>query len=311
MKEKGLFGRFRTGLTRTREKLGSRLGFLFRSRRSEQEFFEEMEEILVSSDVGVETALKLVEEFHDRVREQALFGGPRMEEAFIEFLAEGLKSASLEAPDQGLQIILLLGANGSGKTTTAAKLGHRLQTRGVPAMLAAADTFRAAAIDQLSTWAKRVKLPLIRQQSGADPGAVVFDAINAARARNIRCLLVDTAGRFHNRVNLVKELQKIDKIIRNKLETPDQYQRIGVLDATAGSNAYAQAAAFHEAVELDGVILTKLDSSARGGVALAVGFGLDLPICAVGLGEGLEDLVDFQARAFAESLLLDAAEAAG
>jgi fused signal recognition particle receptor len=197
---------------------------------------------------------------------------------------------------------MFLGVNGSGKTTTAGKLAKAYTEAGRSVLLAAADTFRAAASEQLAEWAERTEVPIIRQKPGADPGAVVFDALDAVKARKYNTLLVDTAGRFHNRDNLVRELQKIDKIVRSKLTDQDRYLKLIVLDATAGSNAYTQAKSFHESVPLDGVILTKMDSSARGGVVIPLVIDLGLPVYRLGVGEGVDDLVPFDEHLYVQSL---------
>jgi len=292
------------GMSKTRAGLGSRLAFLFRSRKTEKELYDELEEILITSDVGVTTAQTIVSSFRTLAARQTITGADALQNAFGGFLEELLsrvQQPELEGP--GMTVLMLLGVNGSGKTTTAGKLAKMYQQAGKSVLLAAADTFRAAAADQLAEWSKRADVPLVRQQAGADPGAVVFDAMDAARARKHDFVIIDTAGRFHNRENLVRELQKIDKIVRSKIGSEDRYLRMIVLDATAGSNAYTQAKSFHEAVPLDGVILTKLDSSAKGGVVLPLLIDLELPVVRVGVGEGVDDLVPFEVGAYVRSLL--------
>lgn len=298
-----ILDRFKSGLKKTREGLGNRLGFLFRSRSDEDAFFSELEEILVSSDVGVETAGQLVAGFRKEAAEQNLFGSDRLYPAFRSYLCAWMETGTVSLAPGRFTTLLLLGVNGSGKTTSAGKLAALFAAGGRKVILAAADTFRAAAVEQLAVWAERTGTPLVRQQTGADPGAVVFDALTAAKSRGCDTVIADTAGRFHNRENLVRELQKISKIIDAKTEPGDQVLRIAVLDATAGSNAFAQARSFNEAVGLDGVILTKMDSSARGGVAIAVAGTLRLPLWMVGLGEGIDDLVPFAAEAYVDALL--------
>ena len=292
------------GMSKTRAGLGSRLAFLFRSRKSEKEFYEELEEILITSDVGVSTAQTIVGSFRALAARQTITGDDALQSAFGGFLEELLSRVTppgVEGP--GMTVLMLLGVNGSGKTTTAGKLAKMYHQAGKSVLLAAADTFRAAAADQLAEWSIRADVPLVRQQAGADPGAVVFDAMDAARARKHDFVIIDTAGRFHNRENLVRELQKIDKIVRSKIGSEDRYLRMIVLDATAGSNAYTQAKSFHEAVPLDGAILTKLDSSAKGGVVLPLLIDLELPVVRVGVGEGVDDLVPFDVGAYVRSLL--------
>lgn len=291
------------GMTKTRAGLGSRLAFLFRSRKSEKEFYDELEEILVTSDVGIKATQSIVASFRELAERKALTGGEALQAAFIAFLEELLRQVTAPELDRpGMNILMLLGVNGSGKTTTAGKLAKSAIASGKSVLLAAADTFRAAAADQLAEWSVRTGAALVRQQAGADPGAVVYDALDAARARKHDLVIIDTAGRFHNRDNLVRELQKIDKIVQAKLAENDGYYKMIVLDATAGSNAFMQASSFHEAVPLDAAILTKLDSSARGGVILPLIADLGLPLFRIGVGEGADDLVPFAASAWVHSL---------
>ena len=286
---------------KTRQNLGSKLGYLFRSKKSEAEFFDELEEIFISSDVGIETSSKVAEDFRKYCSDNSVFGKERIKESFIEFLASILIPGDFILNEEGLTVLMLLGANGSGKTTTAAKIAGKFKTNGKKVMFAAADTFRAAAVEQLHEWAQRIDIPIIKQQQGADPGAVVFDAMMSAVAKDIDLLIIDTAGRFHNKVNLTKELQKIDKIIKSKIGD-NKYMKFAVLDATAGSNSYTQAEVFNESMNLDGVVITKMDSSARGGVTIAVSYGLGLPVYMVGVGEKPEDLIPFEPDSFAASL---------
>ena len=293
--------KFQKGMGKTRQNLGSKLGYLFRSKKSEAEFFDELEEIFISSDVGIETSSKVAEDFRKYCSDNSVFGKERIKESFVEFLASILIPGDFILNEEGLTVLMLLGANGSGKTTTAAKIAGKFKTNGKKVMFAAADTFRAAAVEQLHEWAERIGIPIIKQQQGADPGAVVFDAMISAVAKNIDLLIIDTAGRFHNKVNLTKELQKIDKIIKSKIGD-NKYMKFAVLDATAGSNSYTQAEVFNESMNLDGVVITKMDSSARGGVTIAVSYGLGLPVYMVGVGEKPEDLIPFEPDSFAASL---------
>lgn len=290
-------------MARTRAGLGSRLAFLFRSRKTEKEFYDELEEILVTSDVGVTVTRSIVDSFRELAGRQAITGGEALQSAFVAFLEQLVsRVVAPEIGGPGMSVLMLLGVNGSGKTTTAGKLARSAAESGRSVLLAAADTFRAAAADQLAEWSTRAGVPLVRQQAGADPGAVVYDALDAARARKHDLVIVDTAGRFHNRENLVRELQKIDKIVRSKLAEGDRYYRMIVLDATAGTNAFTQARSFHEAVPLDAAIVTKLDSSARGGVILPLIADLGLPVFRIGVGEGVDDLVPFEGTAWVHSL---------
>lgn len=294
--------KYAQGLAKTRAGFGSRLAFLFRSRKTEKEFFQDLEEILVSSDVGVVTATRIVGEFREYAAQRALIGSENLQQAFIDFLTPLVTLPAPVLAPGGLRVILLLGVNGSGKTTTTGKLAARYAAQGEKVLLAAADTFRAAAIEQLAEWANRSGVDFVRQQQGADPGAVVFDAMDAARARGCTLVLVDTAGRFHNRENLVRELAKIDRIVGSKIGPDDQYLKLIVLDATAGGNAFTQAKSFHEAVPLSGAVLTKMDSSAKGGVVLPLTIELKLPLFMIGVGEGIDDLVPFDPELYVKSL---------
>ncbi|MDR2734770.1 MAG: signal recognition particle-docking protein FtsY [Spirochaetota bacterium] len=293
--------KYRLGLEKTRAGLGSRLTYLFRSRKSEKELYAELEEILIAADAGVSTTKLMINAFREYTQNKKI--NDATEELFISFLEELLsRAAPPQLPQDIFKVILFLGVNGSGKTTTIGKLAKTFSRENERVIIAAADTFRAAAAEQLAEWAGRANVPLVRQQQGADPGAVVFDALASARARSASLLLVDTAGRFHNRETLVRELQKIDKIIKGKSGAEDRYYRMIVLDATAGTNAFAQAKSFHEAVPLDAVILTKMDSSAKGGVVLPLVIELGLPIFRLGVGEGIDDLIPFEAAAYARAL---------
>ena len=295
--------KYRLGLAKTRGGFGSRLSYLFRSRKSEQEFYTELEEILITADVGMTTTQILVQSFKEYARDRSLRTADILQDAFVDFLEQLLSRVPpLDLSGNTFKTLLLLGVNGSGKTTTIGKLAKSFAREGERVIMAAADTFRAAAIEQLAEWAERASVPLIKQQQGADPGAVVFDALAAARARESSLLLVDTAGRFHNRETLVRELQKIDKIVKGRMGPEDRYLKMIVLDATAGANAFVQAKSFHEAVPLDAVILTKMDSSARGGVVLPLVIELGFPIFRLGVGEGVDDLIPFDIASYVRAL---------
>lgn len=269
------------------------------------ETWEELEALLVQADLGVETTLEVVEELQQQTRE---VGWTRTED-----LAEGLRSSLrsrldahtdfLSNPD-GLTVILVVGVNGSGKTTTAAKLGKKFQEQGLQVLLAAADTYRAAATEQLQSWGERLGLRVIAGQAGADPGAVTYDAVTSAVARKVDVLLVDTAGRLHTRYNLMEELKKVERVAGKAMPGAPHAVWL-VMDATTGQNALQQARAFKEAVGVSGIILAKLDSSARGGMAFAIQRELGLPILFAGLGEQADDLQPFDPDAFVESILGD------
>jgi fused signal recognition particle receptor len=295
----GFLGRLRATLARTREALGAHLDALLAGPLDDR-FFDELEEALIRADVGPGLAAEIVR----RLREQADGAGTPGE---LRARLAGIVADLLGAPhtlrlEPPPAVVLILGVNGSGKTTTIGKLAHRLRGAGRRVLLAAADTFRAAAIEQLEIWGARAGAPVVRHKEGADPAAVVFDAAQAARARGVDVLIVDTAGRLHTKSNLMEELKKIDRIVARAL--PDApVERLLVLDATTGQNGLAQARHFHRAVGLTGLVLTKLDGTARGGIAVAVARDLRVPIAFIGTGEGLDDLDPFDPSAFAAALL--------
>ncbi len=294
----GWFTRLRSSLGRTRDAIASRLDALLQEPLDDA-FFEGLEEILIQADVGPALSAEITE----RLRRDP---GARTAEAIRTALGTILRDL-LGAPgslrlDPAPAVVLVLGVNGSGKTTTIGKLAFRMRQEGRRVMLAAADTFRAAAIEQLELWGERVGAPVVRHKAGSDPSAVVFDAAAAAQARGADVLIVDTAGRLHTKVNLMEELRKMDRVLARAL--PDSpVQRLLVLDAGTGQNGLAQARRFHEAVGLTGVVLAKLDGTAKGGIAVAVVRDLGVPIAFVGIGEGLEDLVPFDPAAFVAALL--------
>lgn len=297
--------KWRDGLTRTRKSAFGRIANMLGVSEISSETWEELEALLVQADLGVETTLEVVEELQQQTRE---VGWTRTED-----LAEGLRSSLrsrldahtdfLSNPD-GLTVILVVGVNGSGKTTTAAKLGKKFQEQGLQVLLAAADTYRAAATEQLQSWGERLGLRVIAGQAGADPGAVTYDAVTSAVARKVDVLLVDTAGRLHTRYNLMEELKKVERVAGKAMPGAPHAVWL-VMDATTGQNALQQARAFKEAVGVSGIILAKLDSSARGGMAFAIQRELGLPILFAGLGEQADDLQPFDPDAFVESILGD------
>jgi fused signal recognition particle receptor len=297
---KGWLARFREGLARTREALAARLDSL-RGRPLDESVFEELEESLLQADLGVRATQAVIARLRERART-----GLRSEEALREVLAEILLETLGEARPLVLApppaAVVVLGVNGSGKTTTAGKLAHRFRQDGRKVLLAAADTFRAAAIDQLEIWAERAGVDVVRHREGADPAAVVYDAAQAARARHVDVLIVDTAGRLHTKVNLLEELRKLDRVLRRELPG-SPVEELLVLDATTGQNGIAQARQFTGALPVTGLVLTKLDGTARGGVVVAIADELHLPVKLVGLGEGPDDLQPFDPRAFVDALL--------
>lgn len=270
----------------------------------DEDLMEELEEALIEADVPVSFALELVEEVQQRAEREHITDGEGLLQLLRNIIRRELtpfEAAIVEAPTPPL-VILVLGVNGVGKTTAIAKLAHSYQQAGLKVMMVAADTFRAAAIEQLEVWADRVGCDLVRQESGSDPGAVVFDALNAAAARGTDVVIIDTAGRLHTKHNLMAELVKINKVIERGLGRPAD-EKLLVLDATTGQNALNQGREFHAAVALTGLVLTKLDSTAKGGVALSVVGELEVPIKLIGVGEKLEDLAPFSAVEFADALL--------
>lgn len=294
----GWLARLRQSLGRTRDAVATRLDALLAAPPDEA-FFNELEEILIQADVGAAFSAEIVE----RVRRDPAARTPdAVRAALAAILREALGSPRALRLDPPPAVVLIVGVNGSGKTTTIGKLAYRLSAQGRRVMLAAADTFRAAAIDQLEVWGERVGAPVIRHRAGADPAAVVFDAAQAAAARRADVLIIDTAGRLHTKVNLMEELKKIDRVIARALPAAP-VERLLVLDATTGQNGLAQARHFHQAVGLTGAALTKLDGTAKGGIVVAVAHELRIPIVFVGVGEGADDLVPFDPTAFVSVLL--------
>ncbi len=297
------FNKWREGLSKTRQQTFDRLGALFGITEITDETWDELETILVGADLGIETTESVVQ----AVKDQSGFDMIARTEQLYDLLRKELIQRLDPAPEvnfDGIRpaIVLLVGVNGSGKTTTAAKLGKQFAAQGKNVLLAAADTYRAAAVDQLQVWGDRLGLPVIAGQPNADPGAVAYDAVQAALARRFDILLVDTAGRLHTRFNLMEELKKVYRVVGKAL--PGAPHAIWlVLDATTGQNALQQARAFKEAVKVNGVILAKLDSSARGGMAFAIQRELGLPILYAGLGEKPDDLQVFDRQAFVDGLL--------
>ena len=269
----------------------------------DEDFFEELEENLILSDMGMDTTLEAVETLRERVKANKIKEPEEVKACLREILVEMLDvgSTELDLTDKPA-VILMIGVNGVGKTTTIGKLANLLKNQGNRVLLAAGDTFRAAAADQLAIWADRAKVDLVRHEEGSDPAAVVFDAMNAARARKTDVVLVDTAGRLHNKQNLMNELAKLRKIIDR--ECPDSScETLLVLDATTGQNGLIQAKQFGESAGITGIVLTKLDGTAKGGVVLAIAKEMGVPVKFVGLGEGIDDLQPFDAVAFAEALV--------
>lgn len=303
-KKKGLFEKFKQGLSKTRKNLGGKIEELLKSyKKIDEEFFEELEDILIQADVGVKTSVELVENIKKRVKKEKISNTSDIWAIIKEEIREILNNneTAINILPQELSIILVVGVNGAGKTTSIAKIANRYKQEGKKVMVAAGDTFRAAAIEQLEIWTQRIDVELIKHQSGADPGAVVFDAISAAKARGADILIIDTAGRLQNKSNLMKEIGKVRKIIERELEGAP-HEVLLVLDATTGQNAISQARLFEEATGVSGIILTKLDGTAKGGIVIAISRELDIPVKLVGIGEGIEDLREFSAEIFSNAL---------
>ena len=296
------------GVRRSREGWFSRVVSLFDRSTVEQHLWGELEELLVSADVGMSTTVKLIDRVKERVAREKIGDGDRVLEVLKEEMAGMLKVAepqpapqSIDAESPGPQVILVVGVNGTGKTLSIAKLAASMKAQGKTVIIAAADTFRAAAIDQVKILGERVGADVISQQPGADPGAVVYDTLEAARARNADAVIIDTAGRVHTKYNLMEELKKIKRVV-SKSDPGAPHEVLLVLDATTGQNGLAQARHFTEAVDVSGIFLTKLDGTAKGGIVLAICDELGIPIRFVGTGESVEDIAPFDAQAFVEEL---------
>ena len=303
--KRGLFQRLRSGLARTRAQFGEGLSRLLRGRKAiDEELLEELETLLLTADVGVEATSRIIGDLTARAKRRELGDADALLRVLREQLLAILRSA--EAPVRGPaegrpQVILMVGVNGAGKTTTIGKLAKRLQDEGQRVMLAAGDTFRAAAVEQLQAWGDRNQVPVIAQHGGADAASVIFDALEAATARGLDVLIADTAGRLHTKSNLMEELAKIVRVIR-KIDPDAPHEVLLVVDATTGQNALNQAVQFHQAVGVTGIALTKLDGTAKGGIVFAIADRLHLPIRFVGVGESLEDLRPFDAEDFVDAL---------
>ncbi len=296
----GFFDRLKKGLSKSRGNLTERVDELVENTQViDDDFYEELTDILLLSDVGVKASTEIIDELRSRVEEKRVKDAATARQMFKDLLTEEM---NIPRPPLGWPMVMfVVGVNGVGKTTTIGKLALRFQEIGRSVMLAAADTFRAAADEQLAVWAERANVQLIKHQPGSDPAAVVFDAVQAAKARGIDLLIVDTAGRMHNKKNLMDELGKMRRIIDR--EYPEATIRcMLVLDATTGQNGINQAKMFKEAVEINGIILTKLDGTAKGGVAIAIRRELNVPVWYIGVGEGIDDLQAFEAKQFTEAL---------
>jgi len=294
----GFFGKIKEALKKTKEGVSVKMRQLFSKNKLGNEFYDELEEILISSDVSVRTAEEVVEQ----VREEAIGNKVKDEQFVTDLLKDILEDQLNEAQLPEIRypcVIMFVGVNGVGKTTTIGKVANYFVSQKKSVLLAAADTFRAAASDQLNVWAERAKVRIVKHEEGSDPAAVIFDAVSSAKARGTDVVLVDTAGRLHVKDNLMKELQKMDRVVSR--EYPDaQFLKFLVLDATTGQNAVNQARVFDEAVDLDGIVLTKLDGTAKGGFVFSLCGELKIPVVFAGVGEKMDDLVPFDAEQFVE-----------
>jgi len=298
------------GVRRTRETFFGRLARVFDRQALTDALWEELEELLIAADVSVPVATALIEAAREQVRREGIRDSARARDVLVKEMVRVLRTVNgtpgLALRTDRLNVILIIGVNGTGKTTTIGKLAHALRESGRSVVVAAADTFRAAAIEQLKVWAERAQVPVVAHQPGSDPGAVVFDAWQAARARGADVLLVDTAGRLHTKYNLMEELKKIRRVLARQDPTAP-HEVLLVLDATTGQNGLAQAQHFTEAVGVTGLVLTKVDGTAKGGVAFAIAHALKLPIKYLGTGEQLDELFPFDAQEYVQALLGQAA----
>lgn len=299
----GLFDRLKSGLGKTRGGFAGKITGLLTGRKIDEELFEELEEALIEADLGISTSMNLMDTLRERVKKEKIKESECLREALVEELESILKEGQkLLEPEKGsLTVILVTGVNGVGKTTTIGKMAARYRAAGYKVLLCAADTFRAAAAEQLSMWAERTGVDIVKHGEGADPGAVVFDGIQAAKSRKSDILLIDTAGRLQNKNNLMAELSKINKIIDREIPGAPK-ESLLVLDASTGQNAISQAHSFGDIIDLSGIILTKIDGTAKGGIIVGIIDEMRLPVYFVGVGEQVDDLQDFDASSFAAAL---------
>ena len=296
----GLFDKIKQGLQRTREAFSDKIEELVMNYRElDDDFFEELTDILIMSDVGMKTTDLIIDKLKQKVRRDNIRGTDKAREAIKEIVAEIMDSEPIALPSP--TVLLVVGVNGVGKTTSIGKMAAKFKADGKRVIICAGDTFRAAAADQLTIWAERADVPIIKHKEGADPAAVVFDGVQAAKSRRADVLIVDTAGRLHNKAHLMEELKKINRVIGR--EYPEaNVKALLVIDATTGQNGLNQALMFRETADLDGIILTKLDGTAKGGIALAIRHEMGLPVRFIGVGEKIDDLQPFDAKDFAEAI---------
>ena len=303
--KKGFFKKLREGLSKTRNNIAESFNNLFKASELDDDFYDELEETLVMSDMGFETTEKIIENLKDKVKELHIKEAEACKELVINIIRDQMSvdESAYDFEDKKT-VVFVIGVNGVGKTTSIGKLAAQYKAQGKKVLMAAADTFRAAAIDQLKTWSNRAGVEIIAQNEGADPSAVVYDAVAAAKARNTDILLVDTAGRLHNKKNLMDELAKMRRIIDK--EYPDaNVESLIVLDGTTGQNALEQARQFSSVTEINGIIITKLDGTAKGGIAIAIQSELNVPVKYIGIGEKIEDLQKFDPNSYVTALFSD------
>lgn len=305
--------KFKSGLAKTRESFAGKVNDLIaRYRKVDEDFFDELEEILIQADVGFDTVLELTDELKMEVKRRNIQDANEVKEVIMEklvdiYVGSETELTMLNIQEDGLTVILFVGVNGVGKTTTIGKLAYKFKQEGKKVLLAAGDTFRAGAIDQLEVWGSRAGVEVIKHSEGSDPAAVIYDAIQAAKSRKADILLCDTAGRLQNKVNLMKELEKVKRVIEREVPGAP-HEVLLVLDATTGQNALVQAKQFKEVTDVTGIVLTKLDGTAKGGIVIAIRKELNIPVKMVGLGEGMEDLQSFNPEQYVYGLFAELGE---
>lgn len=300
--KKSLFNKLQQGLSKTKKGMMDKFDQVFSVyTKIDEELLEEIEEILITSDVGMDTTMKLMDKLREEVKNRKVSDASQVKDVLKDIIKASLDHDDSKLKDANPLVILVVGVNGAGKTTSIAKIANHCKQKGKSVLLAAGDTFRAAAIEQLEVWGGRLDINVIRQQEGSDPAAVVFDSIQSAKARKADVLIVDTAGRLHNKKNLMNELEKIYKVLSREYPEAEK-EVLLVLDAATGQNAVQQAKQFDEITDITGIVLTKLDGTAKGGVILSIAEEFDIPVKYIGVGEGLDDLQEFDATNFVEAL---------
>lgn len=296
----GFFQKIIDGLRKTKQQIGFKLNELFKRGIFDEDFYEELEYILLASDVGEDTTIDIIDELRERMRQDRVSDAKQANQYLKDVMCDilGEEKFVFDTPC----VIMVAGVNGVGKTTTIGKLANIFVNKGKSVVIAAADTFRAAASEQLEVWANRAKVRIIKHEEGSDPAAVVYDAVQSAKSRGTDIVLVDTAGRLHNKKNLMDELSKINRVVDREFPEASR-QNLIVLDATTGQNAIQQVDVFNEAIDIDGIVLTKLDGTAKGGVVLAIKHDMDIPVYFVGVGEGIDDLMEFDAESYVEGII--------